>query len=259
MSTTSSDHSPASSSKSTERTKLVGIGAIVAGACFVAGSMLPWVTIRIGPFTSSLSGTEGGLDGIIILILGVFLVAAGGAMLVGVTWKVSPVLLGVDAGVVTLIVLLNLPNIGDAIRLARGESTPDIPVLAYHGVGLWVIGVGVVLAIFTGTGARRNRVSDADRFALEYLASRDGVSPTFQQAPSRFGLGGSNATVTPTHQIPAGGAELRILPSEDLINFKPLPAGTRVVVLDRQPERGWTMIETEGGDKGWIGTELEPL
>jgi len=125
---------------------------LIGGALVVAGSFLPWITIR-APFVGTLtrSGTEGG-DGIGTLIVGIVIGLAGLAKMGGFNlpsfFNRSPIILGAIAA---LIVGIDLPDILNRIHTAE-EASPV--VTASVGSGVWTVFVGAALTLVGGLQAR---------------------------------------------------------------------------------------------------------
>ena len=116
---------------------------ILAGVGVVVGSFLPWITVS-APLVGTLSrsGMDGG-DGQITLALGVVigilsLVALSSGKASSVI-RVLVMLGGIAAGAVALIDYQDLQK-----RIGSVDTTY---VSATIGVGIWVIGIGAILAI----------------------------------------------------------------------------------------------------------------
>lgn len=212
--------------------KLLGVGSIITGGAFIFGSVLPWITARAGIFSESVNGVEGGGDGIIVLILGILLVAAGGSALVGFTERVSPVFLGIDASIAAGLIAINLPNINDRISTVNREPLAT----ASYGVGLYVIGGGVLVAAITIANSRKQR----------------------QATPGDSGLLPPAAVATSfvaTHRAPSLGSMVRESPDPEMRPMKSLKGETPLRVVEQRGE--WAYVVTADGSTGWV--DARPL
>lgn len=114
---------------------------VFAGVTAVLGSIGPWLTVRTGLGSISLSGTDGGGDGNISLILGALLVLAGVINLGMVRLPSLPesVLYALATALLLGVVVLDYQSIQDKITTVSTEyATGNV------GWGFFLIGVAAI-------------------------------------------------------------------------------------------------------------------
>jgi hypothetical protein len=133
---------------------VAAVVALIAAALVAAGSFLPWITATaafVGTITRS--GLDGGGDGVVTLVAAV-VIAIGGLLLA--TRPGSPSLgrLATFAGGVLagLILAADYSNISERVRsISSDVATASV------GAGLYVIGLGAVLAVVAAIAAKDPR------------------------------------------------------------------------------------------------------
>ena len=134
-----------------DRVRSMALLTLVGGALTAVGSILPWATIASGIGSISKAGTEG--DGIFTLAFGGVVILAGSLGLGG-----NRLALGAAAlvGIVALIFVgSSIGNVNKAIAEIETGS-----ISAQVGIGLWVAGLGAVLAIVGGLSGVRAKIPE---------------------------------------------------------------------------------------------------
>src|ERR1035437_7971732 len=119
-------------------------GLLAGGLAIIVGSLLPWATAT-APFagTVSRSGTDGGGDGIITIALGLVICLAGVSAVQRVRSGIAS-LAGVLAVVAGVLVVYEY---SDASSRVQNVSAASDLVVASVGAGIWVMGLGAVVAL----------------------------------------------------------------------------------------------------------------
>lgn len=127
------------------------IAVLIGGGLLALGSFLPWLQASV-PLIGSISrnGLDGGGDGIITLLLGVVTLIIGAVRMSGSQMppvlQKSPVVTGIAAVVLVVI---------DGVSVSeRVSDVSSAGASASIGYGLYVCGLGGVLAIIGGLGLR---------------------------------------------------------------------------------------------------------
>jgi hypothetical protein len=126
--------------------------AVVGGLLLALGSILPWATATTGfGATFSRSGIEGG-DGLITIVLGIGIALFASTMLRGDNlerWGIT----FVGAVVALVLLVIDYVSISDNIKANASDA-----VVASVGIGVWVAGIGALMA---AGGALRSRPAGA--------------------------------------------------------------------------------------------------
>lgn len=126
--------------------RAAGLLALAGGVLLIVGSMMPWITARTGFGSISVTGLDGGGDGVIVLIAGVLIALAGGAELLSLNVpsivRVFVLLLGLGA---VLLAFIDHADIRERIE----EVSNDFAV-AQVGAGIWLLYVGAIIAATAG-------------------------------------------------------------------------------------------------------------
>lgn len=118
---------------------------VLGGVLLVIGSFLPWIRATLGPLGSiTQSGTRGG-DGWITFGLGIALIFLGAAMyfVPHIALRITVAVLAVGALALTTYEVVDIQRQID-------EFEEEATVNAYsasHGIGLYVLGVGGIVAL----------------------------------------------------------------------------------------------------------------
>jgi hypothetical protein len=133
-------------------TSAVALGA--SGALIGLGSFLPWMTV----LSLSRSGLDGGGDGILTLAIGIILVLVAVASFAGTDLGGSGRILGLFGGLgAVAIAILDGNDVANRITSVSSEY-----VSGSIGMGLYVVGIGGVLAVLVALfGGRRKRAAPA--------------------------------------------------------------------------------------------------
>lgn len=126
-----------------------GAGALIAaigGTLLIVGALLPWITVRTGFGSVSISGVDEGGDGIFMIVIGVLTLAVSGGDLLNLELpnfsRVLVLILGFVAGV---ILLIDYSNISERIGGADNAF-----VSAGLGAGFIVCAIGAVITFLGG-------------------------------------------------------------------------------------------------------------
>jgi len=138
---------PAAAVPATSSFSIPAAAVTIGGAAMVVGSLLPWITVTAF-VTVSRSGLEAG-DGLITIILGVAVVLIGLAALA--SGRAQFRLLAIALGALGLgITAIDYASVQDRIRTLDA----DIRDLASVGIGLYLVGVGALIALAGGLKMR---------------------------------------------------------------------------------------------------------
>jgi len=116
--------------------------AIIGGALMAGGSFLPWLSARSGFGTLDITGIEG--DGIISLIAGVLVAIIALDRFdrpMSRSARAVVILASIGAAAVVLV------NFQEAQRRISNVNVDTDAIVASVGLGLWVVGLGVALAL----------------------------------------------------------------------------------------------------------------
>jgi hypothetical protein len=204
---------------------LLPAGAVAAGGALIAaGSVLPWVTAT-GAFGISISrsGVEGG-DGLITIGLGIGIGLLGLSMVRGRNlsrWKLAFV-----ASVVTLILIA----IDYSVIQGRIDDLADDSIFATIGLGVWVVGIGAVIASLASWRLRSEERAYVQKHGATVITMSAAASAL---AAASFPIGGQSSDTSAWQAQQARLARLRHL--QDTV----LPPGWVVVepVFDTAAER----------------------
>lgn len=117
--------------------------ALAGGIAMIIGSVLPWATVNTFLGSLSINGTDG--DGILSLACGIAVVLAAlvAKERAGANGSILAALFGIGGGFFAVNAMI---NVGGAIR---GEDFGGL-ASASIGIGVYVVIVGVILAIVGG-------------------------------------------------------------------------------------------------------------
>ena len=123
------------------RDKVIGVAGVAAFLSFI-GSFLPWFTASVPLLGDiSISGTDGGGDGVFTLILAVISLLALGVLFVNKWRQIKQV------SILTLLLGLAITAIGGynyATIQKEFFDDPEVAVLVSVGIGLYMVLVGGV-------------------------------------------------------------------------------------------------------------------
>ncbi|MDP9234685.1 MAG: hypothetical protein M3P01_09065 [Actinomycetota bacterium] len=123
---------------------LPGILAIGGGGLIIVGSFLPWIAATL-PLVGTLSrnGLDGGGDGLISLGIGIEVAVMGLAFMSATSGLKRPdVFVGIGGGLAIVGAIFEYENVSNRIS----GLSPLAQGLAHVGSGIYVIGVGGILA-----------------------------------------------------------------------------------------------------------------
>ena len=147
---------PASTAASPQATQTSGvllptILVLGGGVLLVVGSFLPWATASTVFGSLSRSGVDGG-DGWITTIIGV-LILLFGAMTLRQASRGVNLLVAVAAAIAFLVFVFDLVDVNN--RIASIEAQGQGLALGTVGFGLWLVGLGAIVAFFASFFRRR--------------------------------------------------------------------------------------------------------
>jgi hypothetical protein len=118
-------------------------GGVIIGAILVfIGSFLTWVTVDVGFAEFSSTGTET-TDGKLTAVAAGVMILAGLALLVRGVIRTTGLYVGLVAAVFAAVVLIN-----DYMDVReRIANTPGDQASATVGIGVWVTGIGCLVAL----------------------------------------------------------------------------------------------------------------
>ena len=130
------------SESDTARTKVIGVAGVAALLVFI-GSFLPWVTASVPLLGNiSISGTEGGRDGVLTVILATISLLALGVLFVSNGWRrIKPV------SILILLLGLAITSIGgyDYAEIQKEFfDDPEVAAFVSVGIGLYMVLIGGV-------------------------------------------------------------------------------------------------------------------
>jgi hypothetical protein len=133
-------------------TSAVALG--VSGALIGLGSFLPWITV----LSLSRSGLDGGLDGIMTLAIGIILVLVAVASFAGTGLGRGGRILSLFGGLGAVeVAILDGSDVANRIASVSSEY-----VSGSMGMGLYVVGIGGVLAVLVALfGGRQKSAAPA--------------------------------------------------------------------------------------------------
>ncbi len=129
------------------------------GVLLVVGSFLPWATASTVFGSLSRSGVDGG-DGWITTIIGA-LILLFGAMTLRQASRGLNLLIAVGAAIAFLIFVFDLVDVNN--RIASIEAEGQGLALGTVGFGLWLVGLGAIVAFFASFFRRRWHQQPATR------------------------------------------------------------------------------------------------
>jgi len=126
--------------------KQMALVALAGGALLALGSVLPWATLSTGLGSTSFAGTEG--DGMFTLAFGAIALLVAVAGFNGNRGAFATVAV---AGIVALVFVgWEISNMAEGVADVEGDG-----IRATIGTGLWVAGLGAILAAVGGIAGWR--------------------------------------------------------------------------------------------------------
>lgn len=117
--------------------------AVIGMGVVILGSLLPWATLSVGPFSRTVAGTDA--DGVLTLPIAVvgllvFVVRRQS----GITTLLTGLLTGVPVGGIALYDIINVSNMATDLTTHKVRS---LSASVSVGVGLWLCLAGAILTI----------------------------------------------------------------------------------------------------------------